>query len=335
MNQTWNSKTTEKVKAIIMPKITFQGKTYLNNGSESVLDTLRNAATELPYSCGSGICQICLLRLTQGQVNPESQSSLRPTLSENGYFKACKCVPSEDIEVELPKQGDIYGRAMVRGKDPLSANTLRLIIEPATPLFYHAGQFINLRHPDGQVRSYSIASVANIDFLVELHIKRISGGKLSNWIFSELQIGDPLDFQGPFGSNFYTPDHAGANILMLAAGAGAAPLIGISRDALNSGHSGEIHFFHGGPENDDLYATEIFEQLAKEHKNFHYTLCADDAAAAAFSQHQNLDTWKVHIAGNPDMVTNACERAEKSGVNPLHIYVDPFNPDGEPDITHK
>ena len=81
----------------------------------------------------------------------------------------------------------------------LSPNVCKLLIEPTLTFVYHAGQFINLRRPDGLVRSYSLASLPTEDYFLEIHVQRKGDGAMSNWILDELKAGDELDIQNASG----------------------------------------------------------------------------------------------------------------------------------------
>jgi ferredoxin-NADP reductase len=121
----------------------------------------------------------------------------------------------------LPSDAEIYGRGVVADVSHLSANICRVRLHTSTPLFYHAGQFINLRRGDGLVRSYSLASVPRLEEALELHIKRLGRGRMSNWIHDDLAVGEALDIQGPNGDCYYIGDSAGGGRPLLLIGNGS------------------------------------------------------------------------------------------------------------------
>src|SRR4051794_37420781 len=88
-----------------MPYVQFEGKTYLAETGESVLDALLRQGAELPSSCRSGVCQTCIMRAEPGMVDAKSQAGLKATLKEQGYFLPCICIPSVDMEVSRPGDG--------------------------------------------------------------------------------------------------------------------------------------------------------------------------------------------------------------------------------------
>jgi NAD(P)H-flavin reductase/ferredoxin len=318
-----------------LANVYFKGKKCEALESESVLQVLNRHNIPVPYSCQSGICQTCILRCLNGDLPGESQKGIKDTLKAQGYFLSCVCKPSQDIEVDYPKVSEIYGRAVVREKSPLSETITRVILEPATPLYYHAGQFINIRRHDGLIRSYSIASLPQEDKCIELHIKIMNGGDMSNWIADDMKVGDEIDIQGPNGSCFYLSGQPDQNLLLLSTGSGLAPLIGIIRDAINSKHEGTIYLYHGGATMNDMYLHDYLEELKNLHSNFKYIPVLDSednqngfekgyVSDIAFEHHKDLKGWRSYICGNPNMVNSARKKAYLAGADLNNIYIDPF-----------
>ena len=319
-----------------MLNIHFAGHDYDCLEAETVLEALLRQQVDIPYSCRHGICQACMLRGIKGQIPAPAQQVFRDTMRLQGYFLACQCRPVEDMEIGLPVDAEVYGRAVVLEKDFLAPKVCRVLLEPATPLYYHAGQFINLRRrDDGLVRSYSLASVPHQDKHLEIHVKRMQNGRMSNWICDHLQPGQALDLHGPNGDCFYLPGKTQQNLLLIGTGTGLAPLFGIVRDALHSGHQGDIHLYHGSHESAGIYYLEILSDLAVQYPNFHYTPCVSGAENGsglrpgraddnAFTALHDLSDWRIFLCGSPAMVKSAKRRAYLAGARLADIYIDPF-----------
>lgn len=318
-----------------MSKITFDGAEIECLESETVLDALlRNEAT-VPYSCKKGVCHTCVLRATEGSVPNSAQSGLKDTLLAQNYFLACTCILEDDLKIELPNDADLFGRVVLRSKELLTPNVCRLILEAPNDLYYHAGQFINLRRHDGLVRSYSLASVPKMDTYLELHIKRMKNGEMSNWLFDNAEPGQDMDMQGPNGNCFYLPGDLNQSLLLIGTGTGLAPLIGIARDALNSEHQGDIYLYHGSRHIEGLYLHETLLELDRSHHNLHYVPClsGDNAPSecvqgrandVALTNHKNLSGWRVYLCGSPPMVNTTNKLAYLAGTPLSDIYIDPF-----------
>ena len=318
-----------------MAAIAFDGATYDCGDDETVLDALLRQGVDISYSCRLGVCLSCLLKAEPGQVPAAAQSGLRGTLREQGYFLACQCQPDGALSVSRGDESDVFGRAKVIGIERLAPRVCKVAIEPSTPLYYRAGQFVNLRRHDGLIRSYSLASVPRLDPHLELHVKRLPGGQMSSWIFDGLVAGDTFDIQGPNGACYYVPGRTDQGLLLIGNGTGLAPLIGIARDALNDGHSGPIRLYHGTREQEGLYLRDALDDMAARHENFEYVPCLSGspvtagcrsgrAESVAFSDHSELDGWRVFLCGYPPMVHSAKKFAYLAGAALEDIFSDPF-----------
>ncbi|VAW77553.1 hypothetical protein MNBD_GAMMA13-1995, partial [hydrothermal vent metagenome] len=203
-----------------MAKLDYQGKQYHSREGETVLQVFMRHAVTVPFSCGNGICHVCLQRCESGNIPAVSQKGLRQTLKQRDYFLICKCIPEGDMKITPPRDADLFNRAVVYKKELLTADVCRLLLEPATQLYYHAGQFINIRNQRGEMRSYSLASVPHEDYFLEIHVKRVADGIMTDWIFNELSENDELEFQGPEGSCFYAQGEQDQPLLLIGTGTG-------------------------------------------------------------------------------------------------------------------
>lgn len=327
-----------------MIRIFHEGATFDCRPGETVLDALLRQGQNPPFSCRNGSCLVCLRRCSEGQPPEAAQRALRPSLRRAGYFLPCKCVPTGDMEIEAPRSADLFAPAVVADKQLVADDICRLLLESATSLYYHAGQFVNLRRPDGLTRSYSLASLPTEDSTLELHVKRMPGGAMSSWIFDELSVGDELEYQGPNGRCYYVPGTQAEDLLLVGNGTGAAPLVGIIRDALHVGHRGRIRLFHGSRHVRGLYLHETFTRLATEHPNFDYVPCVSGpdvpsgvasgrAHRVAFAEARDLGNWRVFVAGHPNMVAEVERLALASGVSPTAIHTDPYDLRSQPETV--
>lgn len=319
-----------------MAKITFENKTYSCNPSESVLDCLRRHGVPYPFSCQSGVCQSCLSVCKSGDISADAQQGLKPTQAAQKYFLACLCMPEQDIELTLPEANEedtITTR--VTGKTLLNNDIVKLSLARPDDYNYFPGQFLNLRRDDTLIRSYSIASVPELDNDIELHIRKLPNGQVSSWVHDELSIDDKVTISSAKGDCFYVADKPDQNLLLLGTGSGLAPLYGIIRDALNKGHNGEIKLYHGSYTAAGLYLIDELRALATEHKNFHYISCVSDDENSkehtyglvndnALKDNPDLKNWRVFLCGHPDMVAQSKKQVFLAGVSFSDIYADPF-----------
>ena len=318
-----------------MPRIRYNHHVLDANPQESVLDAFLRNGVEIPFSCRGGVCQACLRRALKGGVPEIAQTGLLASLKTRGYFLACQCVPVGDMEIAAPDSGDLYIPAVVHSKELLAADVCRVLLEPASALEWKPGQFVNVRRSDGLARSYSIASIAEEDYFVEIHVQRMQGGAMSNWFFDTLAAGDEVELQGPIGHCYYSAARRDQPLLLIGTGTGLAPLVGVIRDALRRGHDGPIHLYHGSREATGQYLLPTLRALEAAHANFRYSACvtrdvvpegmhSGRADTIAFAHHGNLHAWQVYLAGATEMVDAAETVAIERGVRNDEIFADPF-----------
>lgn len=316
--------------------VTYEGKLYQRREGETVLDALVRQGANPQFSCRSGACLVCIQRCTEGTPTEASQRGLRPVLQRAGYFLPCTCVPSADVSLAPPRHADLFSKAVIAGKEQLAPDVYKILLQPATPLYYHAGQFINLRRPDGLTRSYSLASLPSEDYFLELHVKRLEGGEMSSWLCETVRVDDEVDFQGPNGRCYYALGSQDEDLILIANGTGVAPLLGVVRDALDSGHRGQLHLYHGSRYCAGLYLHHDFSALAKQWPNFHYVPCVSgEAPGAPFVQgrahdvarscHGDISGAHVFVAGLRPMVDAVEAWARERGVPQAQMHLDPYD----------
>ncbi|HYE20584.1 MAG TPA: 2Fe-2S iron-sulfur cluster-binding protein [Tepidisphaeraceae bacterium] len=313
------------------------------SAGESVLDGLLRAGHAIPNSCRGGACQACLMRATSGAVPAAAQVGLKETLRAGGYFLACSCRPAEDLTVSLPGAALAGTPAVVKRVDLLSPDVARVLIECKEPFAYRPGQFVNLVRPDGLVRSYSLASlhrsedVAGHDEHLELHVRRVTGGRMSSWLFDEAGPGHAVELRGPAGECYYVPGQPERPILLVGTGTGLAPLYAIARDALRHGHTGPIRLYHGARTVAGLYMVDELREMAAGHANFEFHPCAmtEPGEPVAGLRVGAIDAvlkadlpktagWRVFLCGDPTLVAGLRKKIFLAGAKMSDISADAF-----------
>lgn len=301
-----------------------------------MLDALMRQGAEIPFSCRGGVCQVCLQRCVSGEPSAASVATVSPELRHKGYFLPCTCIPTGDMEFEAPRREDLVVSATVERKSLLAPDVMGVWVRVPESFVYEPGQFITLHRPgDLLMRSYSVASVPGAEPILEFHVRRMPDGEMSGWIFNEMSEGEELEIQGPFGTCHYTAAMSGSPLLLLGGGTGLAPLWGVVRKALEAGHQGEIHLYHGVGTMPDLYRHGELKALEAEYPSFTYHPCVsgEDAAdgvcrgrihAMIRGEHPELQGWQVFIAGPPDMVSAAQGIVLAAGAAAEDVHADSF-----------
>jgi NAD(P)H-flavin reductase/ferredoxin len=319
-----------------MSRITIGETTISCQPDETILETLLRENIQIPFGCRQGACQSCLMRSLDNAPPESTQIGLKDTLQKQNYFLACICYPEQDMTVALPNQQGAFIEANVVKKQLLTPDIIHLVLECPLPFNFFAGQFVNLKRPDGLIRSYSIANIPHQKNTLEFHIRRLPNGQFSSWVHDELELDSQISLSTPQGSCHYLPERAEQPLMLIGTGSGLAPLYGIIADALAQGHSGPIHLFHGSRDLNGLYLIDELRELAARVDNFHYAAClssddiesdhikgrANDIALASF---ESLKGWRIFLCGHPEMVNQTKRMAFMKGASMADIYADAFH----------
>lgn len=320
-----------------MPTITFEGTPYALGEEENLLAGLERLGAAVPSSCRSGVCQSCLLKATAGDIPPSANKGLRDTQRAQGYLLACCCTPTGDMTLERPGDAGRVFNSRILELRRLNDRTLEVVIERPEGFAYNAGQFLNLHRPGNIVRSYSLASVPELDAHLHLHIALMPGGAMSTWIAEEAAQGHEIALSGPVGNCFYVPGNPAQPLLLFGTGTGLAPLYGILRDALAQGHTGPIDLFHGSPVDEGLYLHDALYQVTTTSPQVNYRPCVlgpaqragvtqGDMVAITLSRCADLTGFRVYLCGNPDIVRTMQKKCFLAGANMRDIFADAFLP---------
>jgi len=115
-----------------------------------------------------------------------------------------------------------------------SVDSRTFVLRPhEQPITYRAGQFCTFRVAvDGQTlyRSYSMSSAPETDSELMTTVKRVPGGKVSNWMHDNLAEGDEVDL-GPATGRFCLRESQ-APLLGFSGGSGITPILSLTKSVL-------------------------------------------------------------------------------------------------------
>jgi ferredoxin-NADP reductase len=100
---------------------------------------------------------------------------------------------------------------------------------------YVAGQFCTFRVVVGGqtlLRCYSMSSAPEVDDELQVTVKRVAGGAVSNWLLDNVHPGNELEVTCPAGVFTLAPDET--ELVAFAAGSGITPVIALMKTALAS-----------------------------------------------------------------------------------------------------
>lgn len=133
---------------------------------------------------------------------------------------------------------------------------------------FEAGQYFlfDIDMPDGsESRCYSISSSRHRRGAFSVTVKRVAGGRISNWLHDNLMPGTELKAKGPLG-HFIRPAAGSEKLLLLSGGSGITPVMSILRDLADQARPVDVAFVHAARTPKDLIFRQDLAVMAERLK---------------------------------------------------------------------
>jgi CDP-4-dehydro-6-deoxyglucose reductase len=317
---------------------------------QSLLDAALAASLNLPHSCKGGNCGSCRARLLQGEIYYPNGPPLGLSDAEviDGFVLLCQARARTDLcietrEIATPEQVLVKRLpARIERTVPLSHDVIGLHLRlPAAEEFrFEPGQYIDVMLPGGRRRSFSIASPPHCARVLELHVRRVSGGEFSAPLFDENTRGSLLTIEGPLGQFVYR--QGSAPMLLVGGGTGLAPLLSMLRHVVENDIERDMTVYWGVRSERDLYAHTALEELAgrpsagRPAARIHYIPVLSEPSPdwrgrsgwlheAVLADIQDLEKYDVYAAGPPAMIEAARRDFVLRGVDASRLFFDSFD----------
>lgn len=310
---------------------------------QNLLEVLRGHGVPVSYSCMSGRCGTCRCKVVKGEVRHSGPETGHPQMDADDHVLACQSVLTESCTIEIPDMDEVIAhpakiiKGTVLAIEHLTHDIRRLRIKPAKPMAFSPGQYASLQFTPDHIRPYSWAGLPN-DEEMEFQIRLVPGGRVTDFVFNQLAVGDAVRISGPMGTAYLRQKHTGP-MLCVGGGTGIAPVISIVRGAIAAGMHNPIHLYFGVRSSEDLYDAERLQRLAHEHG--HMLVHIVVATGAVSKGHRSglvtdaiqhdmprLQDFRAYFCGAPAMVEALNTLAKQLGMPPSHIHADAFYPSG-------
>jgi len=325
------------------------------SAKESLLLAALNQGIAFPYNCRVGGCGECKCRLLEGKVKELTDKSYLLSAEElkQNYILACQSLPKSDLVIEVPlRQGKALPQIVERtgtieALSPLTHDIVHLQLKLDQPMPFTAGQYADIALPasiaqsEGEMRSYSYASAcdapessAKLDFF----IRKVPGGRFTQWLFEQASVGTSLTLRGPYGDFYLRP--GASSMVCIAGGSGLAPVKALLEQAIKDKESHRhVVLIFGARTQKDLYALDEIDQirrnwsgrfsfvpiLSAEPEGSNWTglrgLVPDQLQAIVG---ERLAEHQAYLCGPPQMIDACVEVLSKAGMNAGEIHFDKF-----------
>ncbi|MGL4666639.1 MAG: flavin reductase family protein [Saezia sp.] len=217
-----------------------------------------------------------------------------------------------------------------------------------TKFQFKPGQFVTLKvEVDGKIygRSYSIASLPNQD-TIQLTVKRVSGGVVSNWLIDHLQPSQKLWTYGIAG-DFNAIDHISQNkVLLMSSGCGIAPIMSITEHLIyaQNSHIQDILFIYRAVDARSIIFLDKIIALQKQYPHFKAAIFLKEGDSekvlpeslphiVGTLTHDHLQNIcpdykerSVFLCGTSSFMASTKRLLESSGFDMQHFHQESFTP---------
>jgi ferredoxin-NADP reductase len=148
--------------------------------------------------------------------------------------------------------------------------TFRFVGQTPMLFSYKPGQFVTFLLPiNGKIvqRSYSMSSSPSRPHVLEVTVKRVRGGLVSNWLCDNVKLGDVLNIRGPSGK-FTCFEYPSSKMLFIGAGSGITPVMSMSRWIADTAADVDVKLLACFRTPSEIIFRKELELLSARHRSF-------------------------------------------------------------------
>lgn len=215
---------------------------------------------------------------------------------------------------------------------------------------YLPGQYLTLIFKiNGRryIRPYSFSSAPEIDLFLEVTVKRIPGGVISNHINDEVKVDDMVEAMIPVMGDFIFERQlfpVDKHIVLWGVGSGITPLFSIAKFILNSKIGNKLTLIYGNRNHDSVIFAHQIKELQKKYSDtfsvwhFHTKLSVDEElpflvqgrinaakVVDALEKDADFSYNSIHyICGPSGLKQSVKQELDRKGVNGNNIFTEEF-----------
>jgi len=214
---------------------------------------------------------------------------------------------------------------------------------------YLSGQYLTLIFRINNrryIRPYSLSSAPSTENTLNVTVKRIAGGIVSNHIVDQLKSGDTVEVMGPIGDFTLDTDTitAETSIFLWGAGSGITPLFSIAKDALFNNIGNHINLVYGNKGYDSTIFLDEINKYKEEYpdrfKVWHFHTqpviidsiysnyisgrIAPETVLSALNKEHNFNNSVHFICGPAGLKESVRNTLHNAGINKSNIYYEDF-----------
>jgi len=211
---------------------------------------------------------------------------------------------------------------------------------------YTPGQYLTFEAQVGGEkvrRSYSLCTYAGVDAHMAVTVKRVEGGRMSNFMNDTLTEGSSIAVMAPMGKFTMTPDAArSTHYVLFAGGSGITPMMGISKAILNDEPQSKITLVYANRNPESVIFKEALAAMEKQFGERFKVIHSYDQAPFTWFGLKGLmtedkvsqiikskvggafDTYSYFICGPAPMMDVVKKGLSACGISPAQVHTEYF-----------
>lgn len=183
-------------------------------------------------------------------------------------------------------------------------------------------------------RRYTLSSSPSRPGRYAISVKRVSGGRVSNSLLDNLQVGDVLEAETPDGQ-FHLKDHSVQPLLLLSAGSGVTPMLSMVRYLADHNQLDDVVFYHQCSSEIDIPCKDELDELKRQHPGLDVKICLTQPAVDWFGlkgrislshikQIKDVEKRQVFVCGPDGFMQKAKNLLLKKGLPEDNYHQEAF-----------
>jgi len=316
-------------------KIEIQPSGVHFQSDNNILDDALAQSVPLEHSCKTGACGACVAEIVSGEIENEKSEIVK-----SGLVLTCQSKALSNATLKAHYYPELVGQKQqtipckVAGFELVTDDILviKFRFPPTAKFDYLPGQYIDLSFK-GIKRSYSIANAKHDSAGLELHIRKVPNGQMSDALFSSIKHSQLMRIEGPKGTFFIRKNEQ--PLILLAGGTGIAPVKAMVEELINDQDKRDVYIYWGMNSANSFYLQQLFE-LSEKNAHIHYTPVLSGGGdwggrtgfvhQAVCDDFSSIQGFHVYACGSPLMINAAKAAFMDKGLSSEQFFSDAFTP---------
>ncbi|SBT41333.1 globin domain-containing protein [Micromonospora auratinigra] len=209
-----------------------------------------------------------------------------------------------------------------------------LTVRPQYLLPFTPGQSVGVSHPSVRSwRYYSPANAPRPDGTLELHVRATPGGVVSSRLVYGCAVGDQIHLASPVGDRLTLWPAGSADLLLLAAGTGWAPVKALVEQVAAENSGRRVDLYVGARSRSEFYDAESIDKMAASYPwlTVTYVVGADPLRPGEVVQVADRaladGDWRarhVFVCGSDEMVGHSVSALTRAGYQAGQLHHEGF-----------